>query len=1049
VRTLPSLSARRLAGLSALFNLPFVLFQAQRGAYDTYSHIFLADHYRRAWFSLWEPRWYLGFSMASYPPLAHQLIALFSWPIGWLISFFAPGPEAYPGAFTWVAEETSFVLLMVAALLVLPLAMRAFARLFVGPVTANLTALLAVFLPALSLTAWSFGQLPTLLATGVVLLALARGSEFVRGGRRTHLAQAVALAALAGAAHHGVFLLVPFAGIAVAWRLLAAAPGHGARRWVRPALRLAWWGLLSGAAVALILWPLLLWSHGQQLQTPIDHASRHNFLIDDLARWYFFWPMYGPLLLVVPVGVWLALRAPRRRLLPLGLLVAILFVLGLGGTTPLPRWLFGAGWEWLTYDRFAFWAALLMLPFAALALIWLWRRPRLWARPVAVAFLGSMIVAASLAGWLAEISHAQPAALDLGPLVQFLDRPDVQPYRYFTLGFGDQLAKLSTLTSNGTPDGDYHTARTLPELRSSGLGALDGAVWNPLGVAAAEPQLADAARYGARWAFVAHPAYVPILQQAGWQYVGQAGPVAVWQYPGVTPVAPLSPAVPGGALAAIWWGGAPLSALAMALAALARERVQRVPGRPALLAGLGRLRRAGWVLTIALLGLWWMHVLRAGNTPAVYFTYDSIIVYAADVSALLTLAVWGLERALRREPLRPGPRGVGAAGLAVVAAAALSTLTSGDRLLSAALAAHLLLAAAWYGMLINDPLGPELVGRVLTLWLVAQALVVLVEVALQNTLWLNSLNLPWPGMLTAPMPGASVVQNAAGVRWLRGYGTLPHPNTLGGFLLVGLGAVMERWMATGRRPWLGAGALGIVALVLTFSRASWLGAALMVLAGAVWYWRYASNRWPRYRQALLVFVGTGLIAMLPLLPLLAIRADFSDQAVSTETRSVQERELYTLVGLHMLAGRPVFGIGAGTFVEVLSGLVPPLTRLEPLHNVFLLVTAETGLLGSAALLALGAAIVWRVWQGRRAASTAEMTWMLVLVGMFVTGLFDHYWWTAPPGQLAFATVLGLWAATAASGRHVPVHDQIALDARGETLGGFQPDPHKVGADSGV
>ena len=125
------LSSRRLAGLSALFNLPFVLLQAERGADHTYSHVFLADHYRRAWFSLWETRWYLGFSMASYPPLVHQLIALISWPVEWLIRLFAPGPEAYPGAFVWVAEEISWLCAVDAGLLVLlPLAARAFARLF-------------------------------------------------------------------------------------------------------------------------------------------------------------------------------------------------------------------------------------------------------------------------------------------------------------------------------------------------------------------------------------------------------------------------------------------------------------------------------------------------------------------------------------------------------------------------------------------------------------------------------------------------------------------------------------------------------------------------------------------------------------------------------------------------------------------------------------------------------------------------------------------------------------------------------------------------------
>jgi hypothetical protein len=101
---LTRLSGRALAGLSLLFNLPFALLQLHGGAFDTYIHIFLADHYRRAWFDLWEPRWYLGFSMASYPPLVHQAIALLSWPLEALRRWFNSGPEAYPGAWQWVGE---------------------------------------------------------------------------------------------------------------------------------------------------------------------------------------------------------------------------------------------------------------------------------------------------------------------------------------------------------------------------------------------------------------------------------------------------------------------------------------------------------------------------------------------------------------------------------------------------------------------------------------------------------------------------------------------------------------------------------------------------------------------------------------------------------------------------------------------------------------------------------------------------------------------------------------------------------------------------------
>ena len=80
----------------------------------------------------------------------------------------------------------------------------------------------------------------------------------------------------------------------------------------------------------------------------------------------FFLPMYGPLMILIPFAIWLA---RQRQLIGLGISFFMLFLLGLGGTTPLPRWLFGAGWEWLTYDRFAFWASLALLPFFGIIVI--------------------------------------------------------------------------------------------------------------------------------------------------------------------------------------------------------------------------------------------------------------------------------------------------------------------------------------------------------------------------------------------------------------------------------------------------------------------------------------------------------------------------------------------------------------------------------------------------------------------------------------------------------------------------------------------------------
>ena len=62
--------------LALCFHGPFVAAGFYRFSWDASTHMFFADHYRRSWFALWEPRWFGGFSVSSYPPLVHQLLAL-------------------------------------------------------------------------------------------------------------------------------------------------------------------------------------------------------------------------------------------------------------------------------------------------------------------------------------------------------------------------------------------------------------------------------------------------------------------------------------------------------------------------------------------------------------------------------------------------------------------------------------------------------------------------------------------------------------------------------------------------------------------------------------------------------------------------------------------------------------------------------------------------------------------------------------------------------------------------------------------------------------
>ncbi|MGH2522496.1 MAG: O-antigen ligase family protein, partial [Anaerolineales bacterium] len=636
-------------------------------------------------------------------------------------------------------------------------------------------------------------------------------------------------------------------------------------------------------------------------------------------------------------------------------------------------------------------------------------------RVIILSFLGLLMGWASFSGWLSVVSRSQPGAVDLAPFVKLLNQPVQRPYRYLTLGFGDQLAKLSALTHNGTPDGSYHTARELSELRASGLGALDGAVWNPQGVVAVAPFLAHPERYGLRWVFANHPHYIPILIATGWRFRWMEGTVSVWDHLNVTPVAVANPPALSASPAAVWWGIAPLTALALVLITFAVERRVWAVRRKQVVQFLGMARRAAFGLTVVLLSLWWVHSLKMGALPLVYFTYQSVLVFASDLAAALTLGLWVVERGLRGERLRFGPRAVGVAGLLLTAAAALSGINSHDRALTLAFTLHLLLLAGLYLMLVNDSLSEAQTGKLFGGVLLVQAIVALVENWAQGTWLIPGLRyLLWPGSLSAASPGASVVENASGGRWLRAYGTLPHPNLLGGMLLIYLSAAIERFFATGRKRWLGLVAAGMITLALTFSRSAWAGLGVMIGASA---FLLSCAHWRRARQALGVGLLAGVFTVLPLMPFLLARANVTGSETGAEQRSLGERALLVQASLDFIRARPWTGIGAGAFVVALAAQPDRYAPLEPVHNIPMLALAEMGAPGVLALLGFAGAVLRQMWLRRRRTTLPEAAWALALLGALAVGLFDHYWWTLSPVRMLFVVALGLWAGSQNTVQH--------------------------------
>ena len=139
----------------------FILTARYRLSYDAFTHMLFAKHYAENWFSLWEPRWYTGFTVVSYPPLAHQLIASFIPVLGF---------------------ESAFALILWLVTALYPLGVYAFSRIFAGKTSASYAALASAILLPVYVTAHIFGQLPFLASTLLALFSAAGLNRYLRTG---------------------------------------------------------------------------------------------------------------------------------------------------------------------------------------------------------------------------------------------------------------------------------------------------------------------------------------------------------------------------------------------------------------------------------------------------------------------------------------------------------------------------------------------------------------------------------------------------------------------------------------------------------------------------------------------------------------------------------------------------------------------------------------------------------------------------------------------------------------------------------------------------
>jgi len=208
-----------------------------------------------------------------------------------------------------------------------------------------------------------------------------------------------------------------------------------------------------------------------------------------------------------------------------------------------------------------------------------------------------------------------------------------------------------------------------------------------------------------------------------------------------------------------------------------------------------------------------------------------------------------------------------------------------------------------------------------------------------------------PELGVVPRPGGTVATNPAGFASF----ILP-------ILLIAVAHVVGS-RKRGRDLYVGGlVALGVTALTLTFTRASWTAFAIAL----TWLLCVAARR-GALRLGRIVPVGIAVcIAIVVFWPMIQLR--LADSPVGD---AYGERAGLMRMALRVIAAQPLTGVGPGAYMYTFKQFLTPELRdqwLAPVHNAYLLRAAEAGIPGGLAwvfLLVAGLRQAVRLTRSRR------------------------------------------------------------------------------------
>ncbi len=234
-----------------------------------------------------------------------------------------------------------------------------------------------------------------------------------------------------------------------------------------------------------------------------------------------------------------------------------------------------------------------------------------------------------------------------------------------------------------------------------------------------------------------------------------------------------------------------------------------------------------------------------------------------------------------------------------------------------------------------------------------------------------------------------------GKELMRPYSSFPHPNVLAGFttastlflLRIKGNRIIKFLLLTTALP----------TVLLSASLGAWVALVIALILSAINLTRASFLK----KIYLYIFSAAVLIGIFS--PLI------SKEFVKEGNRlpdSILKRAYLNVAAGEMVSKEPFTGVGLNNFVVKTPWTLADETilwYLQPVHNIFLLLFTETGMIG----LFIFVIFFWKLIKRSLESKVKTRLYATIFLLIIITGSFDHYWVTLQQSQLLLALFTGL------------------------------------------